>query len=154
MDDAPNPYAVTTLHIDKPIVDREADSRWARWLVIIAIPLLITGSAAAVIDIESIVASGPIMLVYGAILVYLTYRLGGRRFRWFAWTCCTFPIAVFLIIFTLEWSPADAQVPISVLCCVFTLMVIAGILTTFAIARPPVSVTDAGADTPTEPATP
>ena len=154
MDDAHNPYAVTTLEIDKPLVEPEGESQWVRWLAIVAIPLLIAGSAAAVNDIESIVASGPIMLVYGAILLYLTHRLGGRRFRWFAWTCCTFPIVVFLTIFTQQWSPTEAQVPISVLCCAFSLMVIAGILTTFAMTRPPASVADAGADTPTERATP
>ncbi len=83
----------------------------------IAMPLLVIGVALAFVDIETIVGSGPVMLTYGVILMYLTRR--DRQFQWFASACCVFPVLVFLIIFfMLQWSPQDAQHPISILCCV------------------------------------
>ena len=141
--DAPNPYAATTLELSKPIVEAGGHSPWIRWLVIIAIPLLITASAAAVMNVHSIVVSGPILLLYGAVLMYLSWWKKQRRFRWFAWACCTFPMAVYLIIFTLQWSPTEAQMPISLLCCVFTLLVTAGTLATFAGASEAANVEQA-----------
>ncbi len=132
--EAPNPYAVTTLEVDQPPIESDPPSRWVHWCVVLALPLMLIGSAAAVIDIETILASGPVMLGYGLILLFLTRRWQQRQFRWFAWTCCAFPFIVFLIIYTLQWSPSNAQVPISALCCVFTCAVSAGIFVTVAQA--------------------
>lgn len=140
MSDASNPYAVTTLELGKPVKVPDDTSRLVRWMILIALPLLLIGAASSLIDIESIVASGPVMLIYGLILMFLTRGQNQRLFRWFAWTCCAFPIFVFLIIYLLEWSPGDAQIPISALCCVFACLVFAGIVRSFALATHPLAL--------------
>jgi hypothetical protein len=51
--DTPNPYAVTTLEIGDPLIDRPSSaSRFTRWMIIIAMPLMVIGVVLAFFDIE------------------------------------------------------------------------------------------------------
>jgi len=131
---SPNPYAVTTLEIGEPIPDGFAtSSKFTRWMIIIAMPLLVIGVVLAFLDIETILGSGPVMLVWGVILLYPTRR--DRQFQWFAIACCLFPVVVFLIIFFMSWSPQDAQHPISALCASFVGAMLFGCVKNFTQLR-------------------
>ncbi|NND97455.1 MAG: hypothetical protein HKN47_09035 [Pirellulaceae bacterium] len=122
-----NPYAVTTEHPsrqnDRPILRAMTlGTRICLFLIYLSVPLQICGALAAAIKIETIVVSGPIMLVYGIVLLILTWQSVVPRFRWFALTCLFYPVIVFLIIFTQGWSPDEAWLPISTLTGVLVLV--------------------------------
>jgi uncharacterized membrane protein len=119
MSEVPNPYAVTTLDLSLPPEPLGPDSSTARIMAFAAIPLMLAGAIVATIDIESIVFSGAIMLLYGIILLVATRRRKARR--WFVWACVVFPLFVLLIINLFSLSPDDAQVPVSILCWIFVL---------------------------------
>jgi uncharacterized membrane protein len=79
------------------------------------VPLLAVGAGLAFFDIESIMGSGPTMLGFGLAFLILSRPTVLPRFRWLAWVCLFFPVAVFLLIFFFSWSPSEAQTPVSIL---------------------------------------
>ena len=120
MNDSPNPYAVTTLELaDTRTFAPSTMFTVTRWTVVIAQIAMGIAAVVAWIDIESIVFSGPVMLGVGLLVTVLSWWR--KSYRWFGIACLIFPVVVFLIIFLLEWSPDDAQIPIGILCTVFTL---------------------------------
>lgn len=92
-----------------------------RLLIAQAIAILVA-VVFAVIDIESIVASGPILSVSGALIGQLSFgrdRLLGLFFGMSAPTLAAFCL---FVIATLEWDPSDAQIPVGALLVVFGLL--------------------------------
>ncbi|QDT12969.1 hypothetical protein [Planctomycetes bacterium K23_9] len=127
-----NPYAVTTADPSRDnsqfaLPPRTVRAKVCLFLVAAAIPLMLLGTTLAFFDIESIIGSGPVMLVYGCVLFYVTLPAGLPRFRWFAWVCLVFPAAIFMLIFLLSWSPQEAQQPVSITIAVMTLFALAGL---------------------------
>lgn len=118
MADAPNPYAVTTLETAR-IPDRRSDddslwrNRYYRILLGLIMAVIVLGTAAAIVDIETIMASGPALCSLGLVHFVVTRKRPRRRFRWIAWSCVGCPIVCFLIIFLLGLGPREAQVPIA-----------------------------------------
>jgi hypothetical protein len=113
-----NPYAVTTsepfqANARFPIPARSNQAKLCFFLVCLALPLLVVGTATAFYNIFTIVFSGPIMLGFGVAFLVLTRASVLPRFRWFAWICLVFPMGIFLLIFCFSWSPAQAQTPVS-----------------------------------------
>lgn len=129
----PNPYAVTT-----DLTAREHNAafqvstsnyRFALVLLYSAIPLLIVAALFSLIEIESILWSGGIMLAYGVLLVFFTRsRSPLAWFHWFAWMCLIFPFIVFGLIFMNGWSPRQALRPVSTLICVVAVLNIGGLI--------------------------
>ncbi|QDT61045.1 hypothetical protein SV7mr_35750 [Stieleria bergensis] len=125
-DPAINPYAPTAevSHLSQVSAAQED---WPpplsiRLVQIMAVILMIgcpIGAGFAFWDIETIMGSGPILSIL-ALLILICYLATRRRSAlnpWHGWQfpCVTVALAigVFLVIYFKEWSPDDAQKPIS-----------------------------------------
>ena len=89
-------------------------------LLLIAAPI---ASVAALIDIESIVGSGPALAVTSLILVGLATRADLRVLLPIAWATFATCLGCFLTIFLLNWSPGQAQTPIGRVTVVFAVLI-------------------------------
>ncbi len=82
----------------------------------------ILAACAAFIDVESIIASGPILFVIALLQTFISFF---RRVPWLAITgiaVLLFAIGCFIAIYQNQWSPSDAQKPISIAIGLFTLL--------------------------------
>lgn len=107
---------------------RTGRAKWCFALACAAIPLLVIGTGLAVWHIETIIFSGACMFIYCGLLLFLTTNRGLPQFRWFAWLGLAFPIAIFLLIFLMSWSPGEAKVPVSCILAVMTLFASVGLV--------------------------
>lgn len=90
------------------------------WLYLSSIVISVT---AAAIDVESIVFSGPTCIVLG--LIVAAFGIRRRSFTLSLLGISTLPIslAIFLLIFFNDWSPAEAQRPITLILFAYELAV-------------------------------
>lgn len=116
---APNPYAVTTLNLAPSLPDPSVASRRLRISVILLVVYLAISAGVACIEIESIVATGPVLFVCGIVMAVAMRKPTNRRFRFLAWSFLSFPILCFLLINLFSLGPREAQIPISTLCVLF-----------------------------------
>ena len=90
------------------------------------IGVLVAGIA-AVFDIQTIFMwSGPIMSLTGILVAVQSYRARRPIGFGFGLTAATVAPVWFLIVIALEWSPADAHLPVSLFLIVFALASIPG----------------------------
>jgi hypothetical protein len=85
------------------------------WLFVAQMAATLIAVVSAVIDIESILLFGPFLSIYGLFIASLSFRrdrLLGLLFGLSAPTVSAFCLS---LITTLEWSPGEAQVPVSAL---------------------------------------
>lgn len=119
-----NPYQVTTeTLVRNPALDPiQAIPRWLQIVVIIVQTFVGLATLAACIDIESITVSGPILFCIGLVLLLVTRR---RRFgfEWVALWHTIFPVFIVVLIWVQSWSPSEAQVPVSVICGIYALII-------------------------------
>lgn len=76
----------------------------------------------AVIDIESIVISGPILSVTGALIAFLAHHRDHLLGLLFGLSPPTVAAFCLFVIAMLEWSPADAQVPVAAFLVLYGLL--------------------------------
>ena len=99
-----------------------------RVFILVLIVLLILGvvasGIAAVVDIESIVFSGPLCSLVGIVIAALCYRKNIHAGFLFGLSVLTFAVLCFTTILGLQWSPGEAQVPIGSAIVVFVLLTI------------------------------
>ncbi len=96
------------------------------WLVVAHTIGVLVAAIAAVFAIRSIVWSGPILAFSGAGLAVLSYRKSRPIGFGFGLTATAAALVWFLIIFSLNWSPDTAQLPVSLFFVVFALASIPG----------------------------
>ncbi len=89
------------------------------------IGVLVAGIA-AVFEIESILASGPVLALTGSLLAGLSYRARHRIGFGFGLTAPVVALAWFLIINGLSWGPDRAHLPVSLFLIIFALASIPG----------------------------
>jgi hypothetical protein len=77
--------------------------------------------AASVVEIESIVVSGPVLSFSGLIIAVCCLPRGWRYGLAFALSVPTISVACFSLIYGLSWSPDDASRPVSLLLFCFGL---------------------------------
>ena len=95
----------------------------------------IVGSAAAVWEVQTILASGPILLSLGVIHLIVTRGGRGPGLAWIGLASVVYPLFCFAVINLFGWGPKEAQQPISWMCVVFTVSVILGVLVTIRRSR-------------------
>jgi hypothetical protein len=112
-DDIDNPYRAPDVPFD---VARESAPRgayfWVRLWISLQMLVAVVGTAAAFVDVETIVATGPILSIVG---IFGTIASVRRRFHFGTLVSASGPavsVAIFLIIFLLNWSPGRAQEPV------------------------------------------
>ena len=77
-------------------------------------------AAIFLLNIESILVSGPILLAFA--IIGLIFSLVSRDY----WLVplplmqCTFPLIIFGLINVLNWGPMDAHTPVLIMSCIFT----------------------------------
>jgi hypothetical protein len=85
----------------------------ANVLAILKMVAIGIGTVAALIDIESIVATGPIISLLGLPVAIISIRNARYLGIVFGLSGLAITIACFLLIFNLQWSPHEAQMPVS-----------------------------------------
>lgn len=92
------------------------------WLLVAQAMGILIGAVCAVFEIESIMASGPILSLSGGLIALLSFhrdRLMGLLFGLAAPTVAMFCL---FVIATRNWSPPEAQIPVSLFLVVFGLL--------------------------------
>ena len=119
-DDLDNPYRAPEVPFE---VVRERAPRgayfWVRSWIILQMIVAVVGTAAAFVDVETIVATGPILSIFGIFGTIVCVR---KRYYFGALTCASGPVisvAIFLVIFLLNWSPTAAQEPVPLIGAVY-----------------------------------
>ena len=125
-DDFDNPYRAPEVPFE---VIRESVPRgtyfWVRLWVILQMLVAVVGTAAAFVNVESIVATGPILSLVGIFGTIVCVR---KRYYFGALIGISGPlisVAIFLMIFLLNWSPGDAQEPVPLMGAVYLAMLCA-----------------------------
>lgn len=119
-DDFDNPYRAPEVPFE---VIREPAPRgayfWVRLWISLQMLVAVVGTVAAFVDVETIVATGPILSIVG---IFGTIASVRRRFHFGTLVSVSGPavsVAIFLIIFLLNWSPGRAQEPVPLIGAVY-----------------------------------
>lgn len=94
------------------------NAKWADHLVALAIVQLLSIFIAAIavfIEIETILVSGLVVSILGAITAYLSYRCKNLLGIFWGSSAILISLVTFFRIFISGWSPAEAAVPIACL---------------------------------------
>ncbi len=112
-DDLDNPYRAPEVPFE---VVRERAPRgayfWVRSFIAMQMLVAVVGTAAAFIDVETIVITGPILSIFG---IFGTIACVRKRYDFGAWIGASGPaicLVIFLIIQLFNWGPAAAQEPV------------------------------------------
>jgi hypothetical protein len=119
-DDFDNPYRAPEVPFE---VVRERAPRgayfWVRSWIILQMIVAVVGTAAAFVDVETIVATGPILSIFG---IFGTIACVRKRYYLGALIGASGPVisvAIFLVIFLLNLSPTAAQKPVPLMGAVY-----------------------------------
>lgn len=119
-DEFDNPYRAPEVPFE---VIRESVPRgayfWVRLWIVLQMLVAVVGSAAAFVNVESIVATGPILSVIG---IFGTIACVRKRYYFGALIGASGPVisvAIFLTIFKFNWSPTAAQEPVPLMGAVY-----------------------------------
>ena len=77
---------------------------------------------AAVVEIETILWTGPVLTLIGFVIVIRCFRRDHLLGLYFGFSVPSISVLCFSLIYGLEWSPGDAAVPISCLLIVFAVL--------------------------------
>ena len=88
------------------------------WTILLLITIVVT-AVLAVYDIETIVVTGGICTV-GSIILQVANRAQVEVYKVIAIATAVFCVFCFMLIVILDWSPSDAQYPISRLGLLYT----------------------------------
>lgn len=115
-----NPYAVTTLEMSPYTVTVDVLPKWFRLFLHFLMAFFVIGTVVAIIEIESIVATGPILFTIGLFLAFLT-RKERKELRFLTVGCLTLPVCCVLAINVFSLGPNDAWAPFNAAYVLFTL---------------------------------
>ena len=89
------------------------------WLLIVYTLGILIAAIAAMVEIESIVGSGPIMSLVGIWIAFLSYRRDRPIGLFYGLAVPTVSVFCFIVINLMEWGPSDAHVPVSAFLVLF-----------------------------------
>ncbi len=128
MDPLENPYAPTNLSSDSAsyVLPRPPLNIWWWGSLSLLTAALMIGSiiaaCAAFMDVESIIASGPILFVLALLQAFISFFRRVPALAISGMAVALFAIGCFIAIYQNKWSPSDAQKPISIAIGIFTLL--------------------------------
>jgi len=93
-------------------------------LIVLQLIGIVSSMAAAIVEIETIVGTGPAFSLAGVLISALCYRSNTEVGFYFGLAVPTIAVLCFAAIFGFQWSPADAQVPIGCAICGFGVLAI------------------------------
>ncbi len=105
------------------------------WLLVAQVAAILVAVVIAVIEIESIVFSGPLLSISGLLITFLSFRRDRLLGLLFGLSAPTVAAFCLFVIATLEWGPAEAHWPVAALLVLYGFFSIpAGVLA--ALDRP------------------
>lgn len=109
----------------------------ARVLIVAQVVGILAAVAASVIDIETIVVSGPLLSLVGLLLGLVSFRRNDGIGLLFGLSTPSVAVLCFCIIFGLRWGPHDAAFPIPCLLAAFAILSVpAGVVALRRLRRP------------------
>jgi len=111
-------YCVRCSTFNQSYLSAKENAKWADHLVALAIVQLLSIFIAAIavfIEIETILVSGLVVSILGAITAYLSYRCKNLLGIFWGSSAILISLVTFFRIFISGWSPAEATVPIACL---------------------------------------
>jgi hypothetical protein len=138
-DDPPpiNPYAAPTTIAAAEVKVRPPQhaSRFRRGLAVLCAAGIMIGCVIASLfanwEIETILVSGPSLLVFAIVLAVAAIRTELRSFLPISIAMVLMVIGTFLVIFLNSWSPGDAAKPVGYATVIFAAVIQAGWLAIF-----------------------
>ncbi|QEF99867.1 hypothetical protein Mal15_39340 [Stieleria maiorica] len=126
-----NPYAAPrTVPARPPLPVETLPGRRRLKIAVVIASLILIGSpiasALAMSDIETIVISGPVLSLIAIVLAIFAWRSDLRALWIISYSMIAMSIGCFLTIVLMEWSPAEAQIPIGRATIVFAFGIQAG----------------------------
>ena len=121
MDAAPKP--VIPLHYAGPITARRERS-WlmaARVCVVLSALCVLVGWVLMFVDIESVIVTGPILMLTGLALVLVAWRLRIMPAALLGIAHCSICALFFTLVNVRSWSPRDAEWPFRVMTGIYLL---------------------------------
>ena len=119
-DDVDNPYRAPEVPFE---VVRERAPRgayfWVRSFILMQMLVAVVGTAAAFVEVKTIVITGPILSIFGVFGTIVCVR---KRYDFGTWISASGPViclAIFLIIQLFNWGPAEAQEPVPLIGAVY-----------------------------------
>lgn len=115
--DTENPYLAPEA-VYEPALDtgrEKSEFRLLRILLGLQLATLAVGLCVAAVHIESIVATGPLISVFGFLLAGVSLQKGVGLGVFAGASAPAFSLAIFLTINLLGWSPSDARLPVPIL---------------------------------------
>jgi hypothetical protein len=119
-DDLDNPYRAPEVPFE---VVRERAPRgaysWVRAFIMIQMLVAVVGTFAALRDVHTIMATGPILSIVG---IFVTIACVRKRYNFGVWIGASGPaicLAIFLIIQLFNWGPSEAQEPVPLIGAVY-----------------------------------
>ncbi len=89
------------------------------WVLIVYTLGILIAAIAAMVEIESIVGSGPIMSLVGIWIAFLSYRRDRPIGLFYGLAVPTVSVFCFIVINGMDWGPSDAHVPVSAFLVLF-----------------------------------
>ena len=87
--------------------------RFLQWLIAIQVVGMFVSAIASMIEIESIMATGPVLAVTGLMIAACSFRADYELGFFYGLAVLGVAVLCFVLIFGLEWGPGDAAVPIA-----------------------------------------
>jgi hypothetical protein len=119
-DDLDNPYRAPEVPFE---VVRESAPRgayfWVRAFIMMQMLVAVVGTAAAFVDVHTIMATGPVLSIVG---IFGTIACVRNRYYFGAVIAASgsiISLAIFLIIQLLNWGPAEAQEPVPLIAALY-----------------------------------
>jgi len=125
----PNPYAPPAVFASVDEAEKGLSRRRTRWAMAAAVICLVGAIPAAgysIVDIESIIGSGPALLLVAIALYFLAVPAPLRPLRWISGAISVIVVFVFLLININEWSPRRAEDPVNSILCVAAVLLQTG----------------------------
>ena len=124
VEDCVNPYAPPREFADANQIRTPLRWSWFRATCIVQIIVIALGCVAALLGIETIVASGPLHAILGCILAVLGRRQARSGAILIGISAVVFVVLVTALININQWSPSDAYWPVNILICIYAAGVI------------------------------
>lgn len=119
-----NPYAAPHLPLERP--RRPAPS--GRGLLIPILSslqtlTLVVGIGWMFFNIETIMGSGPIYCVFGLLVIIAAFFQWSPMAILFGGQAIGYSLFIFLLIYLLDWGPAEADLPVKIMTIAYTLAI-------------------------------
>jgi hypothetical protein len=128
------PLAVLPLEYAGPAVN--PSTTLMRWMTYLSVAAMVLATLAAILNVESVIVSGPVLALLGVIMVVCGFSRRQRALWWPGlahWGICGLFVG---LVNMLHWSPSDARVPFPIMGAIYTVAMTLALLRNVAACGP------------------